>query len=484
MFTLWLRITIIALTMVCVGSTSAGDQLASSQSNVLVQSTLRVENPPVKGSIISLVEEQSRLHEIVAQIKLADFEDNRAALNDLYQQLTPYLQNENAAPLIHYWRGFALWRRALNGFSDSTSKGDLDADLSQASREFVAAGRSQHIAVEAEIGEAACEGTLIFLHHNEPTELQRHLARDADLMKRLQQAVPNNPRYLWVLGGSLWNRPASAGGSQATATDAYRRGLAAIDDQPNPMSVSVEPTWGKAELLMSLAWSSLHQTAPDLNQADQYARQALSVAPTWHYVRDLLIPQIAQARASNAPAIQVRAAPGSVILYRDVSGSYDQHPTVFNELMQYARRTYRISGQFFGIYPVDPDAAQGDALKWQVGIRVTPGDPGTSASEPIPDGQDFPSAEALKRTLNSLHAPTLPYKLMILDQSEVATVDSTVAHAAQDGLSITPWLALNGYVQIGPTRMEYLSYQGPPEEIKVRILVPVKRRASGLKVSQ
>jgi len=447
-----------------------------------VQSASRVENPPVKGSIISLGEEESRFSEIVAQIKLADFEDNRAALNDLYQQLTPYLQNENAAPLAHYWRGFALWRRALNGFNDSAAKDDLDADLSRASKEFSSAGESEHVAIEAEIGEAACEGTLVFLHHKESDELHRHLVRDADLMRRLQQAAPNNPRYLWVLGGSLWNRPATAGGSQVAAIDAYRRGLDAINDHSNSTGDSLEPTWGRAELLMSLAWSSLHQATPDLNLADQYARQALALAPTWHYVRDILMPQIAQARQINGPAIQVRTVGGSVVLYRDVIGSYDQHPTVFNELMNYAHSMYGISGQFFGIYPIDPDAVQGNALKWQVGIRVTPEKPGTSAPESDPSKQEFPSPELLKRTLDSLQTPASPYKLMILDQTEVATIDSTIARAAQDGLSIGPWLARNGYVQIGPTRMEYLSYQGPPGDIKVRILVPIKKRPSGLKL--
>jgi hypothetical protein len=34
-----------------------------------------------------------------------------------------------------------------------------------------------------------------------------------------------------------------------------------------------------------------------LNAAERYARDALSVVPYWHYVRDILLPQIVAAKA-------------------------------------------------------------------------------------------------------------------------------------------------------------------------------------------
>jgi hypothetical protein len=46
-----------------------------------------------------------------------------------------------------------------------------------------------------------------------------------------------------------------------------------------------------------------------------------------------------------------------------------------------------------------------------------------------------------------------------------------------------PWAPQNGYVQTGPTRMEYLSHEGTPTEMRVKIIVPVKKRESGLKLS-
>ena len=50
---------------------------------------------------------------------------------------------------------------------------------------------------------------------------------------------------------------------------------------------------------MNLSWSNLHKNEPDLKAAEQYARSALALIPHWHYVRDMLLPQI---RASKSTA--------------------------------------------------------------------------------------------------------------------------------------------------------------------------------------
>jgi hypothetical protein len=47
---------------------------------------------------------------------------------------------------------------------------------------------------------------------------------------------------------------------------------------------------------MNLAWSNLHKTAPDIPAAKQYAASALQLVPYWHYVRDILVPQIQNAK--------------------------------------------------------------------------------------------------------------------------------------------------------------------------------------------
>jgi hypothetical protein len=47
---------------------------------------------------------------------------------------------------------------------------------------------------------------------------------------------------------------------------------------------------------MSLAWSSLNRATPDPRDAEAYADRALAIVPYWHYVRDILLPQIRRAR--------------------------------------------------------------------------------------------------------------------------------------------------------------------------------------------
>jgi hypothetical protein len=44
----------------------------------------------------------------------------------------------------------------------------------------------------------------------------------------------------------------------------------------------------------------LYRTTPDLDAAEKYAREALEIVPYWHYVRDILIKQIQDAKAKSS----------------------------------------------------------------------------------------------------------------------------------------------------------------------------------------
>jgi hypothetical protein len=181
--------------------------------------------------------------------------------------------------------------------------------------------------------------------------------------------------------------------------------------------------------------------------------------------------------------VQVLRIPAAIMISREMTGPYTQHPAAFAQLMEYIGRNYRAVGACFGIYPDDPDAVKASELRWEIGVRVIPGEPlGFGNNLPI---EQLPamSEVQLRKTLERMRQPEAPYKLKILADTTAAVVDSTVAMAPQDGLAIIPWMPKNGYVQTGPTRMEYLSHEGSPTELKVKIIVPVKKRASGLKLS-
>src|SRR5215831_6943294 len=94
----------------------------------------------------------------------------------------------------------------------------------------------------------------------------------------------------------LWNSPPERGGGQDKAIQNYRRGLetcSKIKTSDDPL----EPSWGKPELMMSLAYCYLNAESADANTAERYARDALEIVPYWHYVRDILLPQSVATKA-------------------------------------------------------------------------------------------------------------------------------------------------------------------------------------------
>jgi hypothetical protein len=239
------------------------------------------------------------LFKLVAQIQKADYEGDRAALQHLYTALELFTADEKLASRVHYWRGFALWRRAVNGFNESADPKDLEPDLTQAIAEFKESAAKDPAFVDAKVGTISCLSNLAYLALGNSARFQELIAQSSPLVKELRASNPENPRFVWVLGPILWSIPPERGGGQDKAIEAYQKGLEAARTPKGTSSDPLEPSWGEPELLMNLAWSNLNRTTPDLNAADQYARSALALVPYWHYVRDILIPQIRDAKAKH-----------------------------------------------------------------------------------------------------------------------------------------------------------------------------------------
>jgi hypothetical protein len=234
---------------------------------------------------------------VVAQIQRADYEGDRPALKRFHDELTPIPQDNKLASRALYWRGFALWRRAINGFNESPTPKDLEDDLTQAVADFKDSIARDPSFVESKIGAGSSLGYLMFLHKNDPTRVQELLQQSSPLLKEAVTTAPDNPRLLWVLGPIRWSSPPERGGGQDKALEGYNKGLEVIRNQTRDLSDPLEPAWGEPELLMNLAWSNLNRTTPDLKAAEQYALAALKLVPYWHYVRDILMPQIRAAEA-------------------------------------------------------------------------------------------------------------------------------------------------------------------------------------------
>ena len=267
-----------------------------------VLSATATELPPANKTSVALSRD-SIIH-IVTQIQRADYEGDRPALKRLHEELTPIPEDNKLASRVLYWRGFALWRRAINGFNESPTPSDLEEDLTQAVTDFKDAIARDPAFVEPKIGAGSSLGNLMYLHRKDPTIVQELLQQSSPLLKEAIATTPDNPRLLWVLGPIRWSSPPERGGGQNKAFESYNKGLEAVRNRKREVSDPLEPSWGEPELLMSLAWSNLNQTTPDLNAAEQDAQAALKLVPYWHYVRDILMPQIqaAQAKAQLAVA--------------------------------------------------------------------------------------------------------------------------------------------------------------------------------------
>src|SRR5580693_4802321 len=240
----------------------------------------------------SLEPSQDSIIRIVTQIQRSDYEGDRPALKRLHDELTPIPEDNKLASRVLYWRGFALWRRAINGFNESPTPTDLEEDLTQAVTDFNDAIARDLAFVEPKIGAGSSLGYLMYLHRKEPSVVQELLEQSSPLLKEAMATAPDNPRLLWVLGPIRWSSPPARGGGQDKAFDIYNKGLEAVRAHTRDVVDPLEPSWGEPELLMSLAWSNLNRTTPDLKAADQYAQAALKLVPYWHYVRDILMPQI------------------------------------------------------------------------------------------------------------------------------------------------------------------------------------------------
>jgi hypothetical protein len=238
---------------------------------------------------------------VVNQIQRADYEGDHAALKSLHDQLTPIPEDNKLAARVLYWRGFAMWRRAINGFNETPTPKDLEDDLTQAVADFKDSIARDPAFIEPKIGAGSSLGYLMYLHRKEPAQLQELLQQSSPLLKEALAAEPDNPRLLWVLGPIRWSSLPERGGGQDEAFDLYNRGLDAVRKR-KPDSDPLEPSWGEPELLMSLAWSNLNRTTPDLRAAEDDAQAALKLVPYWHYVRDILLPQIEAAQSKAMAA--------------------------------------------------------------------------------------------------------------------------------------------------------------------------------------
>ena len=135
--------------------------------------------------------------------------------------------------------------------------------------------------------------SLAALSRDDPARIQALVGRFKQLFKESLAEAPDNPRLLWVHGAQQWYNASQLGvGRREDAVATYSRGVELARTQKGAGADPLEPAWGEPELLMSLAWTTLNAPEPDARAAKEYAQQALALVPHWHYLRNVLTPQI------------------------------------------------------------------------------------------------------------------------------------------------------------------------------------------------
>ena len=190
-----------------------------------------------------------------------------------------------------YWKGFALWRRALNGFNETPTPSDLAEDLEKAIVHFRRSLDLRPNWIEARIGIVGCGASLLFLAGNDEAKKQALRKEFVPMLQAVQKEGGENPRALWLIGGMQFGAPppmAAISPRRRRLTHGLRSpGASRRPGLPPPWA----PTWGgrrTSRISPHLVPCPRAQQEPGV----AYAQGAITAAPDWHYVKDILLPQI------------------------------------------------------------------------------------------------------------------------------------------------------------------------------------------------
>jgi len=236
---------------------------------------------------------EARLAELAAAVLSADYRGDRAELARLDAELGR-LEAGSLSDYRDYWRGFALWRRAMNGFNETPAPADLDADLVAALERFRSALARHPDWDEVKSAMLGCWGNRIYLAGTDTEKRKKLFEESGDFYKWVMAYEGDNPRVLWIKGGLQMVVPPSAGGDWTKAAATLRKGVTAAWREASAATPPLPwaPAWGGAENLMNLAYLHSHLPTPERDVALAYAEGALTKAPQWHFVKDIQLPMI------------------------------------------------------------------------------------------------------------------------------------------------------------------------------------------------
>ncbi len=232
---------------------------------------------------------ERKLVAIKADLMSADYRADLPALAAGRLRAAALSDDPSLGYLADYWSGFANWRTVGNGVSAKMTPDEAKAHLRQAVVDFESSIRKKSDFADGYAAAAAIHGWLAAYNNADPAAMNKEIDNYKRLINRAVELEPANPRVLWIQAVPYLVLPPERGGNIDHAIELYRR---MIENAQPTMPSSPLPDWGKAEGLMSLANAHIIKPTPDVDAAQEEARAALELQPQWHYVRDVLVPQI------------------------------------------------------------------------------------------------------------------------------------------------------------------------------------------------
>jgi hypothetical protein len=152
------------------------------------------------------------------------------------------------------------------------------------------------------VGISGAVGNLIYLAQQAEDSARRQALLDEyrPLFREMAEQGKENPRALWIVGGVQLAAPPPVGGDAEKAAATHRHALEAARKEALERGTVPPwvPTWGGPENLMNLAYLHTHSALKNRSVALAYAEGALVAVPYWHYLKDVLLPQIEALPAS------------------------------------------------------------------------------------------------------------------------------------------------------------------------------------------
>ena len=218
------------------------------------------------------------LLDVKARAMRAGYAADLPALADAARDARALVPTDPA--LAHYWAGYALWQRAVNGVNLKSDPAQIATDRDAALAEFEAALAARESFADAHALAAWLRGWQYMAGVGDKEAHAKAIRAHIDRARALE---PDNPRVQWELAYVL----------QRSDRDRALRmftDLAARPDAPDPRSPN--PDWGVPEAAMVLAYTYANAQPPDPALAAKYAHRALELRPHWLYIESVLLPQI------------------------------------------------------------------------------------------------------------------------------------------------------------------------------------------------